>query len=192
MPAARDISELSVEEQAKILRRREIGRLSSAKQPPDKIREARQRRYEKLRNMDKTSPEWLAVLASNRKFKLENPEKLRQYEKKALETNVQHRLRRSLRNRFKQALRGNYKTGSSVADLGCSIEELKIWLENNFTTGMTWDNYGTFWHIDHVQPLALFDLTDRDQLLIAVNFKNLQPLEARENLIKGTKTSWLA
>ena len=52
---------------------------------------------------------------------------------------------------------------------------------------MTWGNYGTFWHIDHIKPLSSFDLTDRKQLLEACNYKNLQPLLVFDNLSKGDK-----
>ena len=52
---------------------------------------------------------------------------------------------------------------------------------------MNWDNYGTKWHIDHIKPLSNFDLTDKKQLLEAINYKNLQPLWAEQNLSKGNR-----
>jgi hypothetical protein len=82
------------------------------------------------------------------------------------------------------ALRGNFKSGSAVHDLGCSIADLKTYLENKFTENMTWDNYGD-WHIDHILPLDSFNLTDREQFKQAVHYTNLQPLWAQDNLIKG-------
>ena len=41
---------------------------------------------------------------------------------------------------------------------------------------MTWGNYGKFWEIDHILPLASFDLTDREQFLRSIHWTNLQPL----------------
>lgn len=61
-----------------------------------------------------------------------------------------------------------------------------VHLERQFTPGMSWTNYGD-WHIDHIKPLASFDLTDRVQLLVACHFTNLQPLWAEENLKKGDR-----
>ena len=62
-------------------------------------------------------------------------------------------------------------------------------LESKFQSGMTWDNWALDgWHIDHIKPLASFDLTDRNQLLEACNYTNLQPLWAKDNLSKGAKT----
>lgn len=95
---------------------------------------------------------------------------------------IQTRLSRNLRVRLSKAVH----RGSAVRDLGCSVDELKQHLESKFQPGMTWNNYGT-WHIDHVKPLALFDLTDREQLLKACHYTNLQPLWAEENLRKSAK-----
>jgi hypothetical protein len=93
-----------------------------------------------------------------------------------------------LRSRLKHALKGNYKSGSAVKDLGCSIEEFKGYLQAKFVEGMTWDNYGRDgWHIDHIKPLANFDLTNKEELLKACHYTNLQPLWAKDNLKKGNR-----
>jgi|ERR1035437_213142 hypothetical protein len=99
-----------------------------------------------------------------------------------------HRLEHNLRNRIKIALLKGYKKGSAVKDLGCSSLELKIYLENKFKKGMSWENYGRGkgkWHIDHIKPLSKFDLTDRQQFLEGCHYSNLQPLWAEENISKG-------
>lgn len=95
-----------------------------------------------------------------------------------------NKLRKNLRNRLTMAVKNGQKAGSAVQDLGISINELKSYIEAKFQPGMTWDNWGE-WHIDHVKPLIAFDLTDREQVLVACNYTNLQPLWARENLSKG-------
>ena len=46
--------------------------------------------------------------------------------------------------------------------LGCSLVEFRAYLESQFTTGMTWENKGT-WHIDHRRPCASFDFTAPEQ-----------------------------
>jgi hypothetical protein len=102
--------------------------------------------------------------------------------------NVQYKLSCRLRERLGDAIKNNYKSGSAVRDLGCTIDELKIYLESKFQLGMTWDNWTKDgWHIDHIKPLASFDLTDRNQLLEACHYTNLQPLWAQDNLSKGDK-----
>lgn len=84
------------------------------------------------------------------------------------------------------AIRRVPKTGSAVKDLGCTIVEFRAYLETLFQEGMTWENYGE-WHIDHIIPLSSFDLSDRDQVLKACHYTNLQPLWAKDNLRKGAK-----
>lgn len=96
------------------------------------------------------------------------------------------RLADNLRSRFNKAFKNNYKTGSAVQDLGCSIDELKLHLESKFADGMTWDNYGK-WHIDHIKPLNSFNLSDLEQLKIACHYTNLQPMWAKDNLKKGDR-----
>jgi len=98
------------------------------------------------------------------------------------------RLRVDLRCRINIAIRGNFKSGSAVKDLGCSIEELKTYLESKFQSNMTWDNWSrTGWHIDHIRPLSSFDLSDPVQVKLACHYTNLQPLWAKDNLKKGAK-----
>jgi hypothetical protein len=93
---------------------------------------------------------------------------------------------RRLRTLLSNALQGRGKLGSAVGDLGCTLEELKAHLEVHFTDGMTWETYGTHgWHIDHIIPLASFDLTDREQFLKACHFSNLQPMWHGPNRAKS-------
>jgi len=103
------------------------------------------------------------------------------------ETNTQWRVRKNLATRIWWALRAKVCGSKSVLKLlGCSVEELRAHLQNQFLPGMSWDNYGE-WHIDHIRPCASFDLTDLAQQRECFNFKNLQPLWAKDNLSKGAK-----
>lgn len=108
---------------------------------------------------------------------------------KRIKNDLQYKISKNLRTRLYLAIRQNWKTGSAVKDLGCTIPELKIHLEKNFKEGMSWENIGV-WHIDHKIPLASFDLTKRSQLLKAVHFSNLQPLWWRDNLLKSNSLSY--
>ena len=113
---------------------------------------------------------------------------LKIYIKNKKQTDVQFRLKCTLRSRLSAAIKNNQKIGSAIKDLGCSIPELKIYLESKFTEGMSWDNWAhDGWHIDHIKPLSSFDLSDRNQLLKAYHYANLQPLWAKDNFLKGDK-----
>jgi hypothetical protein len=110
----------------------------------------------------------------------------RGYQKRYYHDNIQYRLSCILRKRLYFALKNDIKVGSAVRDLGCTIQELKKYLEERFQLGMSWSNYGE-WHIDHKYPLSKVDLTDREQLLKVCHYTNLQPLWAGENIKKGNK-----
>lgn len=98
------------------------------------------------------------------------------------------KLAANIRARLNCALKNNQKVGSSVANLGCSIEELKIYLETQFQPGMTWENWSqTGWHIDHKIPLSKLNLSNPVDFARAVHFSNLQPLWASANLEKSNK-----
>ena len=101
------------------------------------------------------------------------------------QNDIQFRLRCLLRSRCGKVISKNWKTGSAVDDLGCSVSEFKIYLERQFRDGMNWENQGAYWHIDHIKPLAAFDLSIREQFLEAAHYSNLQPLLVLENLSKG-------
>lgn len=105
---------------------------------------------------------------------------------KQRKSNLTISLRDSLRRRFNNALKNNQKSGSAVFDLGCSIDEFRVYMESKFQSGMTWGNWSkTGWHIDHIRPLASFNLSDREELLKACHYSNLQPLWAKDNLVKA-------
>jgi len=110
------------------------------------------------------------------------------YVKERRDKDIQFKISSVLRSRFRQAIKKNHKTGSAIKKLGCSITELKSYLESKFLTGMTWDNYGLDgWHIDHIKPLSAFDLSDEKETLEACHYTNLQPLWAKDNLSKGDR-----
>ena len=69
--------------------------------------------------------------------------------------------------------------------LGCTVAQAKTHIEKQFKKGMTWANHGTAWEIDHIIPLAAFDLTRKDQQLLANHFTNLRPEWKALNRLKS-------
>lgn len=107
-----------------------------------------------------------------------------------LRLNVRFRILESLRARVTRAMRREYKSDSTLSLLGCSIESFKLYIESKFECGMSWENYGrTGWHIDHIIPCALFDLSKPDHQRRCFHFSNLQPLWAVDNMRKGKSIS---
>jgi hypothetical protein len=138
----------------------------------------------------KTHKEYMNL--RNKEHRRNNPRyrKYRNEYYKNNSNNIIFKLPDYLRTRIRNALKSNSKVGSAVHDLGCSINELKFHLETQFTRDMSWDNYGPYWHIDHIKPLSSFDLTNREQFLEACHYTNLQPLYWEDNLKKGAKLNF--
>lgn len=116
-------------------------------------------------------------------------ERLRQYDKMKRAQDPSYRLACVLRCRVRAALSGRSKSASASALLGCSIQSFKIYLESNFQNGMTWENYGEFWEIDHIIPCALFDLSIAEHQKRCFHFSNQQPLTVSDNRKKHTSNT---
>lgn len=121
-------------------------------------------------------------------FHLKEKQKLNNYAKNKRKTSPKYRISQNIRNRLGTALRlrNKKKVGSSIKELGCSIEYLLEYLGSKFQEGMSWDNYGE-WHIDHIKPLASFNLENIEEFKKACHYTNLQPLWAEDNLKKDKK-----
>jgi len=150
---------------------------------PEKFADSKRKYYEENKeSILEKNMEWYKANSKR------HNEGVRKYRNKRRKEDVQFSLACALRSRLSNAVRRGQKAGSAVSDLGCSICELKEYLETRFEKGMSWGNWTTDgWHIDHILPLSSFDLTDREQLLKACHYTNLQPLWAWENFKKGSK-----
>jgi hypothetical protein len=109
-----------------------------------------------------------------------------QCEKNRIQSDIQFKVIKRLRSRMYSALKGNWKFGHTIELLGCSIDEFKKYFKEKFQLGMNWDNYGK-WHIDHVRPCALFDMSKEEEQRKCFHYTNLQPLWAKDNICKGGK-----
>lgn len=127
-------------------------------------------------------------------YYIKNKDKLREqkhiYDKNRMETDINYRVTKNLRGRVRSALKNNWKSANTMELIGCDIETLKMHIEAEFDDKMSWDNYGSYWHIDHIKPCASFNMSDPEQQKLCFNWSNLQPLEAVENLKKGAKINW--
>ena len=78
------------------------------------------------------------------------------------------------------------KTNTTVELLGCTPEFLRNYIEQKFTSEMSWDNYDTYWDLDHIYPLSKANLNDPNELKRVCHYTNLQPLNKIENIRKGS------
>ena len=95
------------------------------------------------------------------------------------------KIKRNVRGRIWYAL-GKSKPEHTITYLGCSSKDYLEWILN-YDERYTIENRGTVWHIDHVIPLSKFNLEDKEEQLVAFNWRNTMPLLAQENLSKNNK-----
>jgi hypothetical protein len=149
--------------------------------------------YKKV-NKDKISKQ-------NRKYMDNHKEEIKTYHKEYYQNNkktiykklrlkfnnnMEFKISHYLRTRLNKVLKNEIKSKSVLKLLGCSIEQLKKHLQKKFKRGMSWKNYG-LWHIDHIKPCASFNLSKPSEQRRCFNYKNLQPLWAKDNIRKSDK-----
>src|SRR3990167_2141804 len=140
---------------------------------PEEGRKRSKKNYEKHRE---------ARLKQVKEYRQRNKEKIYLADKKRAQE-PQRKLGMKLRIRVYMAPSrvGARKSVSTEELVGTTALKLNEHIENQFREGMTWQNHGK-WHLDHMIPLASFDLTEEEQQKQAFHYTNLQPLWAEENL----------
>ena len=103
-----------------------------------------------------------------------NREHIRNRDREKYHNNINYRLSEKLRNRLRQALLRELskKNETTEALLGISYSEFKEYIEFLMTDDMNWNTF----ELDHVRPLASFDLKYINQLKEASHYSNNQPL----------------
>lgn len=141
----------------------------------------RQKRHYYIKNKEK-------IKIATKEWRKKNIERSRAYHReyakrysiKNIEKITARRVITSILRRSGMALsRRDYK-------LGYESKDLRKRIEFQFKDGMSWENYGE-WHIDHKKPISRFieqGITDLSKINMLCN---LQPLWARDNIIKSNK-----
>ncbi len=108
------------------------------------------------------------------------------YKRNKYNTDVMQNLKERMRSRLQAFLKYKNLTKSktTLEIIGCDWETLKEHIESQFKDGMSWENRHLF-HLDHRIPLV--SAKNEQELKKLFHYKNLQPLWAKENLIKGKK-----
>ncbi len=120
-----------------------------------------------------------------------NKELYREWERERYATNLPFRIKKLVAARIHEALKTYQilKNDRTIEYLGCSIGDYCNYLELKFDDKMNWDNQGNYWHIDHIKPIASFDLNNEEELYKCFHYSNTQPMEALENRLKSDKYS---
>lgn len=79
------------------------------------------------------------------------------------------------------------KKDHTIKLLGCKMSFYVKWLEYLFDSRMSFDNYGSYWEIDHVIPCSKFDLSNLENQQQCFSWINTRPLEKTKNRSKNDK-----
>ena len=106
--------------------------------------------------------------------------------KERLRTDPVYKVKKNVRSRISECLKKyDQKRKDKIKYLGTSKYFYHQWLQYQFDNHMNWDNYGSYWEIDHVNPIATFDLTIEDKIYECFDWKNTRPLEKKANKRKS-------
>jgi len=99
------------------------------------------------------------------------------------------KLAAAMKNRMWRELKGAKNGRHWETLVGYPLAKLIKHLEKQFITGMTWENYGSYWHVDHIIPVAAFNFCSPSDIDFQKcwSLNNLQPLEAKKNFSKADK-----
>tara|TARA_X000001382_G_scaffold9837_1_gene6905 strand:+ start:133 stop:690 length:558 start_codon:yes stop_codon:yes gene_type:complete len=130
------------------------------------------------------------VYESIKKYHSSNKDRMRKYArnyvKQRYSTDNLFRTRVALRSRIREAFKskGWKKNTKTQSVIGADYQTVLNHIESRFKDGMSWNNRGE-WHIDHIIPLS--SAKTKKELIKLCHYTNLQPLWAKENIVKGSK-----
>lgn len=148
----------------------------------DKVKKSQDR-------MRLNKPDYYANKAKESRARLgeKHKEYRRNYDKHRRNNDALYKIRRATSNCIAGSLkRGGYKKESKTAVLlGCDWCFFKQYIETKFHSGMSWDNYGDTWTIDHICPCS--QAQNEEELIKLQNYKNLEP--SINNFIKSDRAT---
>lgn len=143
----------------------------------------RKREYDKIYNATHKEQRKAYKLANADKIKqyeIDNADKIQAYNKQRYENN---KLGKLFSNAICRSLKGA-KSERHWEDLvPYNLEQLKAHIEAQFIPPMSWDNYGTYWEVDHIIPQNLFNFSSSEDhdFQVCWSLTNLRPLEKSLN-----------
>lgn len=122
--------------------------------------------------------EW--IRESNKKSYQKHKHKRFQYYRDRRKNDLEFRIIQNLRTRIWNAVNDYQykKKDKTIEELGCSIQDFFVYLGQQFTTDMNWDNYGVYWEIDHTIPLSKGG---------SFHYTNTKPMTISANRSKGNR-----
>ena len=109
-----------------------------------------------------------------------NKDHIKKYERERVNTkrkeDDQFRIKTDIVSHTRHFINGERRSYKLV---NCSFEQLQRWFIYLLPDTHSWNDKN--WHVDHVIPLSFFDLTEKNQLIIACHWSNLRPISEADN-----------
>lgn len=98
-------------------------------------------------------------------------------------------MKNNLKKKFQISMRRFYSTNSPCKEIsnyiGINKNEFIDYINKNLISGMTIENFGSVWSLDHIVPIDLFNLNNENDLHIGYNYLNILPMFINDNRLKG-------
>lgn len=146
--------------------------------------------YKKQKDKEYRETNWEKKKEYNRQWRKNNYQDMKTNPDRINEL-IQYKIKSNTGRRIREMLQ-QQKSLRTIDYVGCSLDNLRIHFERQFSDGMTWNNYGEttdkskkhVWHIDHKIPCDAFDFTNPIHQKACFHYKNLQPLWWDDNIRK--------
>ena len=132
------------------------------------------------------------LLCKRKTYLEQNKEQIRksqrEYMRKRLKEDPKFRLDMNFGNAIYKSIKNkNYSKWQAL--ISYNLNGLMRHLEKHFSPEMNWNNYGSYWEIDHIIPKSVFNYTKFEHIDFARcwSLKNLRPLVKKVNRAKRNK-----
>lgn len=124
-----------------------------------------------------------------KQYNKDNKEKINNNRKNRYKIDIKYKLNSRMSTAICFSLKGNKKNRHWGTLVNYTLVQLKRHLEKQFDENMNWDNYGSYWNIEHLIPKSKFNFTLPEHIDFkrCWNLKNLRPLEKIANFQKSDK-----
>ena len=95
----------------------------------------------------------------------------------------------NLKKKYQIAMRRAYATNTPSKEviklLGIDKQEFKNHIDKYLIPGMTLENFGKDWGLDHIVPVELFNLNSENETKVCYSYLNIIPMFNNDNRLKG-------
>ncbi len=133
---------------------------------------------------------WESIQERHKNYNQENKENFLNYKRKwqkyKRDTSPKYRLDENMGTAVWASLKRKKAGKKWEVLVGYTLKELVEHLEKQFDDKMLWNNYGSYWAVDHIKPKTLFHYSSPtdSEFQKCWGLENLQPLEKIENIKK--------